>query len=337
MQAGILALKALRNFFRFKTGSHAPLFASFSVTGRCNLMCTYCDWWRTSIPELPTSKALVAIDNVCNSSVAFFDLSGGEPLLREDLAVLAKRASSHNCLVSMNTNGTLLKKTKASQIADAFDVITVSIDGPEEIHDRIRGVAGTYRRAVEAIKLLKTHGVMVGVNTVISPWNLKALPKFIDELRSFVDFVQLQPIHPYPPPPKNKLPLEEILKLQDYLIGLKHKDPSFLALPTDFIQGFRLFFEGKVPKICHAGKLYVSVNPSGMLLACAARGDVVLGNVLEHSVSHLLKNEGARDCWLKVASCRGCWLECTVGVSMIVKEPFKEAANLASYFRRLQF
>lgn len=289
------------------------------------------------MPELPTSKALTVIDNVCSLGVTFFDLSGGEPLLRGDLAVLAKRVSAHNCLVSMNTNGTLLKRSKVSEIANAFDLVAVSIDGPEEIHDKIRGVAGSYRKALESIKLLKARGVVVGVNTVISPWNLSVLPKFIEGLRSLVDFVQLQPIHPYPPPPENRLPPGEITKLQDFLIELKHKDPSFLALPTEFIKGFRLFFEGRTPKICHAGKLYVAVNPFGMLLACAARADVVIGNVLESPADHLLKDGGIRDCWLKVASCHGCWLECTVGVSMIIKEPLKETVHLTGYFRRLRF
>ncbi|MGB9853998.1 MAG: radical SAM/SPASM domain-containing protein [Candidatus Bathyarchaeales archaeon] len=333
MKTGMLAFKVFRNFLRFKAGKAAPLFSSFSVTGRCNLRCAYCDWWKKNMPELSTAKALKVIDNACSLGVPFFDFSGGEPLLRGDLAILAKRASSHNCLVSMNTNGTLLKSAKAYKIADVFDVVAVSLDGPPEIHDKIRGVAGTHKKALETIKFLKAHGVRVGVNSVVSPWNIKALPRFMEELRSVVDFVQVQPIHPYPPPPENKPPSEEILRLQEYLLRLKSEDPSFLAVPAEFIRGFRFFFEGEAPKICHAGKLYVAIDPFGRLLACAARGDVVLGNVLEHSAVELLRGEGESDCWLRVGSCRGCWLECTVGVSMIVEKPLKETVHMAGHLR----
>ena len=126
-----------------------------------------------------------------------------------------------------------MKSGRASEIADAFDVVVVSLDGPKEIHDKIRGVAGTYDKAFGAIKLLKTRGVRVGVNSVVTPWNIEILPHFIEELHSLVDFAQVQPIHPYPPPPQNTPSHEAISKLLDYLMKLKHSDPSFLAVPTD--------------------------------------------------------------------------------------------------------
>ncbi|MCS7124977.1 MAG: radical SAM protein [Candidatus Bathyarchaeota archaeon] len=330
MNAGKFAFKAFKNFVKFKSGKPSPLFASYNVTGRCNLRCVYCDWWKMVKPELPTGKALAVIDNLCSLGVAFFDFSGGEPLLREDLTILAGRASAHNCLVSVNTNATLLKRRKTSKIADAFDVVVVSMDGPEKLHDKIRGVSGVFQRAVETIKALKSRGVKVGVNSVISPYNIDIFPSFVEEIRSMVDFMQVQPVHPYPPPPENRLPADKVAALQECLLNLKREEPAFLAVPTDFIRGFSLFFEGKTPKICDAGRLYVAIDPCGNLLACAARGDVVLGNLLEASAEDILlgKVEDVKNGWVKVASCGGCWLECTVGVSMTVRN-LKEAFRIA--------
>jgi MoaA/NifB/PqqE/SkfB family radical SAM enzyme len=282
------------------------------------------------MPELPTKEALTAIDEVCSLGVPFFDLSGGEPLLRKDLSTLAKKASSYGCLVSMNTNGTLLKRSRASEIADAFDVVVVSLDGPKEIHDKMRGVPGTYDKAIEAIRLLKTRGVRVGVNSVVTPWNIEILPRFIEELRCLADFAQVQPIHPYPPTPQNTPSFEAISKLLDYLSKLRRSDHSFLAVPIDFVKGFELFFNGKAPKICHAGELYVAIDPMGRLLACPARADIVLGNLLTDSISKVLKEERKSEGWLKVSSCEGCWLECTVGVSMVLENPLKEASRFIS-------
>ena len=330
MKSRQLTAKILAGFLRFKAKRPTPLFASYNVTSRCNMKCSFCDWWKMNMPELPTKKALTAIDEVCSLGVSFFDLSGGEPLLRKDLSILARKASSYGCLVSMNTNGTLLKSGRASEIADVFDVVVVSLDGPKEIHDKIRGVAGTYDKAIEAIKLLKARGVRVGVNSVVTPWNIEILPRFIEELRSLVDFAQVQPIHPYPPPPQNTPSHEAISKLLDYLLKLKCSDPSFLAVPTDFVKSFELFFDGKAPKICHAGELYVAIDPMGRLLACPARADVVLGNLLTDSAGEILKEKRKSEGWLKVSSCEGCWLECTVGVSIVLENPLKEAPHFIS-------
>jgi len=330
MKSSQLTAKILSGFLKFKARRPRPLFASYNVTSRCNMKCSFCDWWKMNMPELPTEKALTAIDEVCSLGVPFFDLSGGEPLLRKDLSTLAKKASSHGCLVSMNTNGTLLKSDRASGIADTFDVVVVSVDGPKEIHDKIRGVAGTYDKAVEAVKLLNARGVMVGVNSVVTPWHIEILPKFIEELHSVVDFAQVQPIHPYPPPPQNTPPSEAVSRLLDYLLRLKRSDPSFLAVPTDFVKGFELFFGGRAPKICHAGELYVAIDPKGRLLACPARADVVLGDILTDSAGEILRGKRKSEGWLKVSSCEGCWLECTVGVAMVLKNPLREAPHFIS-------
>ncbi len=282
------------------------------------------------MPELPTDKALTAIDEVCSLGVSFFDLSGGEPLLRKDISILAKRAASYGCLISMNTNGTLLKSGSISKIANVFDVVVVSLDGPKEIHDKLRGVAGTYEKAIKTVRLLKARGVRVGVNSVVTPWNIEILPQFIEDLHGVVDFAQVQPIHPYPPPPENTPSHEAISKLLDYLLRNKHNDYGFIAVPTNFVKGFQPFFRGKTPKICHAGELYVAIDPLGKLLACPARADVVLGDLLTASAGEILKERRKSEGWLKVTSCEGCWLECTVGVSMVLENPFKEASHLIS-------
>jgi MoaA/NifB/PqqE/SkfB family radical SAM enzyme len=326
-KTGKLAPKIISGFLKFKTGHPKPLFASYNVTGRCNMKCAFCEWWKHQTPELSTKKALAAIDAVCSLGVPFFDLSGGEPLLRKDLFVLAKRVASHGCLVSMNTNGTLVNEDNVSEIANIFDTVVVSLDGPQEIHDKIRGVAGTYEKATKAIRLLKQNGVKTGVNSVATKWNISLLPQFIEQIRNMVDFAQVQPMHPYPPSPENVPQTSEVFRLTEYLLGLKQSDPNFLALPTEFIKGFTQFFAGTAPKICHAGELYVAINPEGKLLACPARSDLLLGDTLHDSVNASLKNRDSEG-WRKVNSCKGCWLECTVGVAMVLKNPLKEVPQL---------
>lgn len=333
MKTGQLAPKVVKGFLRYKTNKVSPLFASYNVTGRCNMRCVFCEWWKKSIPELSTKQALQAIDKVCGLGVPFFDLSGGEPLLRSDIFTLAKGVASHGCLVSMNTNGTLLDEKKVTEVADVFDTVVVSLDGPQQLHDQIRGVAGTYEKATRAIQLLKKSNVKVGTNSVATPWNIDVLPKFIEELRPKVDFVQVQPMHPYPTAPENTPAQEQVSNLLSYLHELKRSDPSFLAVPTSFLKGFTDYFLGKAPKICHAGKLYVAINPQGKLLACPARSDIILGDALNGNVNQALKTDPNNDGWQKVSACKGCWLECTAGVSMVLDNPLKEVPQLLGLWK----
>lgn len=328
IKSGKLAARVVTGLLKFKAGKPSPLYAIYIVTSRCNLKCPFC-YRKANMHELPTRKALMAIDEVCSLGVPFFHFSGGEPMLRKDFALLAKRASSYGCLVGMSTNGTLFNSSEAFKTASEFDEIGVSLDGPAEIHDKHRGVKGTFDRAVEATKWLKASGVRVGVNTIAAPWNIEILPEFIEWLRGLVDFAIVQPIHPYPPPPQNRPPPEAVSNLLDYLLKLKRKHPRFLATSIDFVKGFQMFFDLKLPKICHAGELYVAIDPMGRLLACAARTDIALGNVLEHSASQILKEKRNSREWLKVSTCDGCWLPCTTQPSITIQKPFKEALSLS--------
>lgn len=333
MKTGQVATKVINGFLKFKIGRPTPFFASYNVTGRCNLKCTFCEWWKNDIPELTTKKALVAIDSICSLGVPFFDISGGEPLLRKDLFTLAKRVSSYGCVVSMNTNGTLLNEKIVKQVAEIFDTVVVSLDGPKIVHDTIRGVLGTYDKSVKAIKLLKSNGVRTGINSVVTPLNIKILPKFIDELQKNVDFFQIQPVHPYPPSSENVPKESHITQLVSYLLKLKKSNPGILAVPTEFIKGFENYFKGKSPKICNAGELYVAINPEGKLLACPARSDIILGDTLRGSVSDEIKNKKNQG-WKIVSECKGCWLECTAGVSMLLNNPLAEFSQLFGVWRK---
>ena len=277
-------------------------------------------------PELPTKKALKVIDEVCRSSIPFFHFSGGEPLLRKDLAILAKRASDNGCIVGLSTNGTLFNHNNVHKIAEVFDQIDISLDGFANTHDKYRG-KGTFKKVIDAITYLRSFGVKVGVITVAAPWNIDVLPSFIEWLRRKVDFVQVQPIHPYPPPPQNRPSTEAISKLIDYLLRLKSIDPNFIVAPTNFIKGFELFFDDKIPKICHAGQLYVVIDPMGNLLACGGRTDIVLGNVLEQPINRILNKKINTTEWSKIDMCQGCWLNCTTQTSMIMSNPLREAFN----------
>ena len=310
-------LKFVKWYFNYKKGRKAPIFASYNVTYRCNLRCSFCYAYNNLYPELNTRDSIEVIEQICELGVPLLDFSGGEPFLRPDLEALALRAKEYGCMTSVNTNGTLINEQRAKKAAKAFDYITVSIDGPSEFHDKVRGVKGTYEKAMRGVRLLKRENVKVGIGSVILPENLELLIEMIPDLIDDVDYITVQPV--YPPPLLTSPKLNELI---DLLIDIKRRKPSFIPLPNAYINGISDYFKGRISKVCDAISLYFSISPNGEVLACGARNDIVLGNLFEKGLKDIL-SDPPREAVVKVSKCKGCWLDCTVGVSLSIRRPIE--------------
>ncbi|MEM2710124.1 MAG: radical SAM protein [Candidatus Methanomethylicia archaeon] len=321
--------KILDSYLKFKIGRLKPLFTSYSITYRCNLKCSYCSNWRIKSSELNTVQALKVVDKLGDFGVAIVDFSGGEPTLRRDLEILARRLHEYSCTTSMNTNGTLINNHRTKRIAKVFDYVTVSIDGLPEVNDMIRGAYGVYVKSINTVRNLRREGVRVGVNTVISKSNIDTLSEFIDNIIDDVDYLTLQPIHS-----SNiedlRINDDKILSLVNYIVKVKKTYPGKIPLTYSYIYGFINYFKGRMRKICDASKLYFAVDPNGNVLACGARGDIVLGNILTSDLNNILL-DGYFKVLNTINSCRGCWLACTTGLSLTMRESISGNINLIKH------
>jgi MoaA/NifB/PqqE/SkfB family radical SAM enzyme len=147
-------------------GGKLPLAVTLSLTNRCNFRCVYCN-----VPDLPhaemsTDDWLHAIDELSSAGMIRASVMGGEPLLRKDAGEVIAHLKRRGVHASMNTNGWLVED-RIDEVAQ-LDVICVSIDGPEELHDAQRRV-GSFRRAMRAIELSRSRGVKVVTMTVLTP------------------------------------------------------------------------------------------------------------------------------------------------------------------------
>ncbi len=145
-----------------------PMEVNLYLTKNCNMQCMMCPYYGEAALQrnlngkyeyketLTLSEYEKLVDQLKEQST-FFYLSGGEPLLYpysiKELIILLKRKSNR---VSMNTNGYLLEKHAASLVESGLDFIIVSIDGPEAIHNKIRGKDDSFQRAVAGVKKLHT-------------------------------------------------------------------------------------------------------------------------------------------------------------------------------------
>ena len=156
-----------------------PMTAIWEVTMGCNMRCGHCgSSCAEPLPdELTTHEALSLSDQIADLGLTWITISGGEPLIRKDLPQIVKRLTSRSVFVNIITNGWFIDAKMAQQLkSSSVSTVAISIDGTEEIHDRIRK-QGSFARIREAAVHLKHAGVTIGAVTTISNQNINILPE----------------------------------------------------------------------------------------------------------------------------------------------------------------
>lgn len=170
-----------------------PYKISWAVTYRCNLKCRMCNIWQRSDEggELTPADADAFFSSA--SRFSWVGLTGGEPFLRADIDELVERVVKR-CdrleAIHVNTNGQLTDR--AVNFAEAFRrryprhrlVMTISVDGPPPVHDRIRGVEGAWEKALKTFRGLKeVGGVKAQVGFTLSSENMGMFQETMSALR----------------------------------------------------------------------------------------------------------------------------------------------------------
>ena len=166
------------------TGSPDPIphVVAWNLTRRCNLECAHCyiaaGPTETATGELTTAEALRIAEEIIELNPApMFVLSGGEPLLRKDLAELAAFAVGRGATAVVGTNGTLLTAERVAELADAgVTGFAVSVDSlGQRYHDRFRRGRGALEATIEAVGHLRRREIDVVIQTTITKGNFAEL------------------------------------------------------------------------------------------------------------------------------------------------------------------
>jgi len=163
----------------------APLTINWALTNRCNFNCRHCYSRTDPSQELDGPTLIRCIEKVLKAGVLSINFGGGEPLLRKDLLDIALFSSQRGLRVSMNSNGFLLDQEQAMKLKQAgFAKVGISIDSHQpDIHDTFRGIPGSHKRAVCALRHLHEAGIKTSLSTVICRINHQ-------DIRSLLDFAQ---------------------------------------------------------------------------------------------------------------------------------------------------
>ncbi len=157
-------------------------FVQWHLTERCNLSCTHCYQTGGKTDELSLLEIKDVLDEITEMLQAWseayqlgfspsLNITGGEPFLRQDLFAALAEMGARGFALYLLTNGTLVDQKKATALAELqVKGVQVSMEGPEEIHETIRG-KGSFAASCKGISHLLEAGLRVTINATLSEVN----------------------------------------------------------------------------------------------------------------------------------------------------------------------
>jgi radical SAM protein with 4Fe4S-binding SPASM domain len=162
-----------------------PIYCVWEITLQCDLACRHCGSraGHARHDELSTAECLDLVRQMAELGVMEVTLIGGEAYLRDDWTEIVReiRKLGMSCTMTSGGRGITREKAQAAKAA-GIESVSISIDGNEATHDRLRGVKGSYRSAFQAMDFLREAGVKVSTNTQINRLTLPELPELLEAL-----------------------------------------------------------------------------------------------------------------------------------------------------------
>ena len=276
---------------------------AWETTKACPLACPHC---RASAveqrnpDELSTEEGYKMLESAAELGKSIIILSGGEPLLRQDLEFLAARAVAlgHRPVVSCN-DGSLLTEDRIKSLSLAgVKHFSFSMHSEVEIdHDRFVRKAGAYKNALQAFERIKANGLTFQINTTVLPQNYKRL----EEIMKWVISTGASAWHLFFIVPTGRasnisdevrLSNEETNKVLEQISDLADKKeiPIKVTCAPQYAQlrASKGLPSGSHGRSCMAGNGYIFVSWKGEVKPCGYF-DLVVGNVREQPLAKIYK------------------------------------------------
>ena len=245
-------------------GSFFPSKLDLRVTYRCNLSCKMCGQWGEtgtykdySREKTNTALKFETLKNIINElapkGLRFIDIEGGETFLYSDIIDLLALCKEKRLFVKPVTNGSLLTRYAKDIVSLGVDVVVVSIDGPRETHNLIRGASWSYDQALEGIRALREeqkrqnkHMPFVIISYTMTHHNgADSLNQLVDDLskESLGDLLSVKVSPIFIPDAAG----ESYVNLVDKYFGIKEGITSWKGFQEDYSN-----FEPETKKIVQA-------------------------------------------------------------------------------------
>lgn len=323
-----LILRLTETWFRRPT---APTRLMFDITRRCNLRCRTCKTWQTEPAHEVTPDEIRRI-LAQMPGLHWLDISGGEPFLRRDAdEVFAAVLDATPALrvLHFQTNGWFPERAAAvvdlihARRPEVEVIVTVSVDGPPDTHDAVRGREGSFARAWTTFLTLRARqDCAVYVGTTVSPFNVEqvdALGRLLERdipgfrsaewhwnwLQVSQHFFANGELGALPP-----LPTRDLVRHHVRRRGLPRNLVEIMELV--FLINLEFYRRGEpAGVVCQALRSAAFISPEGHLYPCHVY-DRPLGNVINEPVADLWRSTDVMRARSDVErlACGGCFTPC---------------------------
>lgn len=300
----------------------------WECTLRCNVSCRHCgsDCRKLSdINDMPREDFFRVLDNIATKTDphrVFVTITGGEPLLRDDLELCGQGIFERGFPWGVVTNGLVLTPKRFESLCmSGMHSITISLDGLEENHNWMRRHPNSFQMVDQALDLLvKNPQIASDVVTCVNQRNYDQLPAIRDYLiNKGIGYWRIYSIFPVGRAAKDpvmQISNEQYRGMLDFIRQTRHEGRINASYGCE---GFLGRYEGEVRDMffdCQAGVTVGSVMADGSIAACASiRSNYCQGNIYEDDFMEVWENRYAlyrRRDWMRKDECKDCryWRYC---------------------------
>lgn len=317
-----IALNLFRKYKENESKIHSLSYVFWECTLRCNLSCQHCgsDCKKdAAVKDMPLSdflKALDQLNGMVDPNKTMIVLTGGEVLMRNDLAEIGQSLYDRGFPWGMVTNGMLLNEQKFRSLVDSgLRAVTVSLDGLEESHNWLRGNPASFKKAVSAFSLLpKIPDLKYDVVTCVNRKNYGELSRLRDLLISMkIAEWRVFTIFPIGRAKDNAMLQLSASEFKGLFEFIKETRQSGKIKLNYGCEGFLGNYEGEVRDnffFCRAGINVGSILADGSISACPSlRENFIQGNIYRDNFAEVWSNrfQKYRDrSWTKTGLCAEC-------------------------------
>lgn len=314
-----------------------PTMAILLVTYRCNGKCLMCDlstrFKKTNVKEFNTQKWKEIIDQLDEIKTAGIGFTGGEPLLRNDVAELITYARQKGMSTTLNTNALLFNNENIQKILKSEPGnINISLDGStSESFDHLRGVKGGYQKIINNTRNLieernrLNSKTTITIVTCVSNYNINDLINMAKLAKKLgADKIGFIPLHQISKntlsckdnsPNLGKTFLKEIERIRKEKIIPVDNSRQYLNLFPDAFQG------KKFPIPCLAGETSITIDSFGNIFGCWPFLELkrVNTNLKERGLSNIWKSKDYKEIRKITTNCRDCFWNCHSELSLFYR------------------
>ncbi len=322
-----MGLAYSQSLLAYKTnGKPRPFSASFVVSNRCNIRCSYCNFPLMNEPELTIEQVDELFNRLKKMGVMRLGLLGGEPLYRKDILEVIDLAKRKGFFISLNSN--MLLYDKFSTKLDSVDYFFTSLDGPPERHIKNRGKQD-YDKVLRAIKDIRGKGKPLTAICVVTDYETNDADYLIELAEKEKFSLHFQP---------ECYDTEIVLRTADEQLNqskarifwkhvLKRKNEGApLTSSTAYFEyiitweDYRQSSVNDIHEKCAAGQGYLFVDATGTAYPCAYTKGKIPG-------INLLKKDWQKS-FDKKTPCTKCIVGPMLEFNLLFEKPFSSVSNV---------